>query len=90
LGYLWLVRAARLTMEQHSKLKTFLTTELRWTQPEKIDDDVYLFQNGKLTQDRGGIFADHAVRQTEAALLKIKNDNLAAYSRAICYPFRNP
>jgi hypothetical protein len=94
----WLVRARRLSPQDHAALQTIFTGPgFKWKQdPKNLAEEIYLIENGKVTSDRGPLdvnnagIADHPVFQLETALAQSHQQALADYSRAVCYPFFNP
>jgi serine/threonine protein kinase len=92
---LWLVRDTALTAEDNQKLKALLTAPaLQWKQPDKdVTDEVIMIVDGKITKNRGGLqlqlaeVSAHPVRQTQAVMQEIHKQELARYTRAVCYRF---
>jgi serine/threonine protein kinase len=100
---LWLVRDKPLTLEDNARLRKLLTPpELAWEQPKKIqhprveedlDLDPFLVENGIVRDHRGHVLlgqqriAKDPHGQTEKLTQAIRDQQLAQYSRAVCYLF---
>jgi serine/threonine protein kinase len=92
---IWFVRPVPLTREDNTLLWEACTgKEFAWVQPKKFDKVFVPFENGERTINRGFdtnpdavVVGKDPVSQTERILLTLKDRKVAAYSRAICYPF---
>jgi hypothetical protein len=93
---IWFVRSAPLTPEHNALLwDLFAGKDFGWEQPREFENVLVSFDNGERTRNRGFDPAVKRVRkdpvsQAERVLLALKSRGVAAYSRAMCYPFVVP
>jgi serine/threonine protein kinase len=93
---IWFVRSEPLTPEHNALLwDLFAGKEFGWEQPRAFENDFVSFKDGERTDTRGfnpGVkrVLKDPVSQTGRVLLTLKSRGVAAYSRAMCYPFVVP